>query len=86
MVRIWNTQTGELTQTLTSHADWVRSLSFNPDQLLAGFGRRRPSLGALEKLGQSQPVRVLSERGSPIYSAIFSHDGRRLAPVGSKKR
>ena len=39
LVRIWNTQTGELTQTLKGHADWVRSLSFNPDHtLLASAG------------------------------------------------
>src|SRR5271156_2206375 len=70
LVRIWNTQTGELTQTLSAHADWVRSLSFNPDHsLLASAGDDHQLV--LWKVGQSQPIQVLAENGAPIYSAVF---------------
>ena len=31
LVRIWNSETGVLAQTLKGHADWVRSLAFSPD-------------------------------------------------------
>ena len=59
----------------------MRSLSFNPDHsLLASAGDDHQLV--VWKVGQSQPIRVLAERGAPIYSAVFSGDGRRIAAVG----
>ena len=81
LVRIWNTQTGELTQTLKAHADWVRSLSFNPDHTLL-LSAGDDHLLVLWKLGENNPHRVLAERGAPIYSAVFAHKGDMIAAVG----
>ena len=54
LVRIWNTQTGELTQTLKAHADWVRSLSFNPDHTLL-LSAGDDHLLVVVEAGRSQP-------------------------------
>ena len=37
-VRLWDTATGALQQTLEGHSDWVRSVAFSPDGRLLASG------------------------------------------------
>ncbi|AFZ54869.1 WD40 repeat domain-containing protein [Cyanobacterium aponinum] len=34
MIRLWNTETGELINTLMGHSFWIESLAFNPQGMI----------------------------------------------------
>ena len=82
LVRIWNTQTGELTQTLYGPCRLGAQLVVQPRPFAVGFRPATITSWSSGSWARAKPVQVLAERGAPIYSAVFSHDGRRIAAVG----
>jgi len=81
LVRIWDTQSGELLYRLAEHADWVRALAFSPDgRLLASGGNDRQIL--LWDPYRGEKDRVVAELPCAIAGLAFSPDGSLLATVG----
>lgn len=81
LVRIWDTQSGELLYRLSEHADWVRALAFSPDgRLLASGGNDRQIL--LWDPYRGEKDRVVAELPQAIAGLAFSPDGKLLAAVG----
>ena len=81
-VKIWNSRTGKVIQTLHAHTGFVVSVAFHPD------GKHLASAGADQQVkvwdlttGQpvfAEPCDVVRKYGT-AYTVAFSPDGRRLA-------
>jgi WD40 repeat protein len=79
-LRLWDSQTGKLLQTLPGHRDEVLSVAFSPDakSLLTGS---RDGDGRLWKLSDGTAT-VLRGHGGPVFDANFSSDGRWIVTAG----
>ncbi|PVH69315.1 HET-D [Cadophora sp. DSE1049] len=76
-VRLWDTATGALQQTLKGHSDWVRSVAFSPDgrQVVSGSDDETVRLwdaatGALQQ--------TLEGHIDAVLSVAFSPDGKQV--------
>ena len=81
-VRLWNTETGDLTRELTGHAGLVRAVGFSPDGTLlatAGGGDRALRLW---NPGTGDMVRELTGHTGSVQAFGFSPDGTLLATAG----
>ena len=77
-VRLWDTATGGLQQTLEGHSGWVSSVAFSPDGrlLVYGSGDNTVRLWDIATGGLQQ---TLEGHSAPVYSVAFSPNGRLLA-------
>jgi WD40 repeat protein/serine/threonine protein kinase len=82
LVKIWNSRTGQVIQTLTAHSGFVCSVAFHPD------GKHLASIGADEQVkvwDLATGLAVFTERCGAVhmfgsaYAVALSPDGRRLA-------
>jgi WD40 repeat protein len=83
-VKVWDTQTGRETPTLTGHTGRVQSVAFDPD------GRRLVSAAAdrTVKVWDTQTGRqtlTLTGHTGPVQSVKFSPDGRRLVGAATDR-
>jgi WD40 repeat protein len=83
-VKIWDTSTGSLQQTLEGHSDWVTSVAFSHDsKLLASASRDQTvkiwdtSTGSLQQ--------TLEGHSDWVASVAFSHDSKLLASASHDK-
>ncbi len=82
-VTIWNTETGEISSTLTL-ADNLRCLAISPagHQLAVGYSKT-PALDVFS-LPEGKQLRRLSDHGLPVYDVAFSPDGTKLASCSGR--
>jgi WD40 repeat protein len=88
-IYVWQTQTGELIQTLRGHTEYVSGLAFSPDGRLlasaAGFfleGNSTDTSVRLWDVQTGQPVAILGSHDSIATSVTFSPDGGTIASGG----
>jgi WD40 repeat protein len=72
---VWDLQSGKVIETLSGHTDWVDSLSFSADGILAS-GSMDGSIRTW-RLGADKPTQVLKERDM-VESVAIAPDGHTL--------
>jgi WD40 repeat protein len=78
-VRLWDTRTGDLKQTLTGHSDGVYSVTFSPDGKAVASGSKDSSI-RLWNVAQGAQIKKLES--GPVSTIAFSPDGKLLASAG----
>ncbi|MCT7950149.1 serine/threonine protein kinase [Ancylothrix sp. C2] len=86
-LKLWQISSGlpSLTDTLTEHTNWVRSVAFSPNRQLVASGSwdTKISLCLVQPGGKAKSIATLSGHTCYIYSIRFSSDSQMLAS-GSK--
>lgn len=86
-LKLWQISSGwlSLTDSLTNHTNWVRSVAFSPNRQLVASGSWDTviSLCQLNPAGKAKSIAALSGHTCYIYSVCFSSDSQMLAS-GSK--
>ena len=83
---VWDATTWkEVCQLNSDPRSWYSSVSFHPDaRRLATSGHREKAVKVWD-LDTGEPVRIFEVERAPIYTALFSPDGRLLAATGPAK-
>ncbi|MBE9013072.1 WD40 repeat domain-containing protein [Pseudanabaenaceae cyanobacterium LEGE 13415] len=70
-IKLWNIETGTVTNTLSGHTDLIRSLALTPDRMLiSGSGDRTIRLWNLQT---NQLIQTL-DHGSPVWAVAVNKD------------
>ncbi len=81
IIKIWETQTGELVKTFDGHDAQARVAVFSPDGNLIASGSDDGIIKIWE-VETGNLVRTYEEHTGEIYSLVFSPDGRYIASGG----
>jgi WD40 repeat protein len=82
-VRLWDTRTGRLLRTLSTHGDSVGSLAFSPDGKMLAVGTDYQELVELWDVQRGKMKRRLVGHSNEIRSVAFSPNGRVLASASA---
>ncbi|QLE57672.1 caspase family protein [Nostoc sp. TCL26-01] len=77
-IKIWNSQTQQLMQTLTGHQDRVTSISFSPDNQIIASGSVDKTI-KIWRVADGKLIRTLTGHRDEVTSVSFSSDGKFLA-------
>ncbi len=81
MIRIWETESGELQSMISTEASYVFAAAFSPDgRYLAVGTNHSPDYLQIFDIRTGQPADTPSLRGhgDAVLSVVFSHDGKQL--------
>ena len=84
IVRVWETATGKLAQTIENHADWVLGVAFTADGkhlLTAG----RDKTAKVWDLAAKESVLTFPEHQAIVYGVVAKADGSLGVSVGADK-
>ncbi len=84
LVKLWNTETGQLLRELKDHSDAVYSVAFSPDGALLASGSADRAVKVWQ-VADGKRLYTLSDSTDWVYSVAWSPDGRRLAAGGVDK-
>jgi WD40 repeat protein len=76
-VKLWDTATGELKQTLRGHSDVVDAVAFSPDDKIVASGSYDTTVLLWD--AQSGDLRKTLSNAGKVTSVAFSHNGLTLA-------
>jgi len=79
---LWNVKTGECIRTLNGHGNWVRSVSFDGEGLLASGSYDKTI--KLWNIKTGECIRTLNGHGKGVESV--SYDGEGLLASGSEDK
>ena len=82
-VRLWNTHTGELVQTLSGHTGYITSVKISDDNSKVVSGASDMT-ARLWDVSSGQTLHVFQESGSPVVVAI-SKDGTKVLSGSADK-
>jgi WD40 repeat protein len=83
LVRIYETATGKLLQTLPSHGDFVNCVTISPDEQRLAVGVSRTGAVWLWDLPSGQLLRTLQGHGGDVWGVAFSPDGHWLVATST---
>lgn len=81
VIRIWETDTGELQSMISTEGQYVFAAAFSPDgrYLAVGTNHSPDYLQVFDiQTGQPADIPPLGGHGDAVLSVVFSHDGNRL--------
>ncbi len=86
VIKLWETQTGQLKYTLEGHENWVHSVSISLDRKWLASGGKDKTL-RLWELNSAEVVlrQTLTEHNGEVNSVAFSPDGKWLASGGDDR-
>ena len=84
LIKLWNTQTGQLLRELKDHSDAVYAVTFSPDGALLASGSADRAVKVWE-VADGKRLYTLSDSTDWVYSVAWSPDGHRLAAGGVDK-
>ncbi|HBI45705.1 MAG TPA: hypothetical protein DDY78_23055, partial [Planctomycetales bacterium] len=84
LIKLWNTETGQLLRELKDHSDAVYAVTFSPDGALLASGSADRAVKVWQ-VADGKRLYTLSDSTDWVYSVAWSPDGRRLAAGGVDK-
>jgi WD40 repeat protein len=84
LIKLWNTETGQLLRELKDHSDAVYAVTFSPDGALLASGSADRAIKVWE-VADGKRLYTLSDSTDWVYSVAWSPDGHHLAAGGVDK-
>lgn len=75
IIKLWDSQTGEIIRTFTGHKEWVNSVAFSPDgrYALSGSWDQTVKLWDFET---GKDIKTFKGHSGKVWSVAFSSDGK----------
>ena len=84
LIKLWNTETGQLVRELKDHSDAVYGVAFSPDGALLASGSADRAVKVWQ-VADGKRLYTLSDSTDWIYSVAWSPNGKHLAAAGVDK-
>jgi WD40 repeat protein len=84
LIKLWNTETGQLLRELKDHSDAVYAVTFSPDGILLASGSADRAVKVWQ-VADGKRLYTLGDSTDCVYSVAWSPDGHRLAAGGVDK-
>ena len=81
LIKLWNTESGQLVRELKDHSDAVYGLAFSPDGALLASGSADRAV-KIWQVADGKRLYTLSDSTDWVYTVAWSPDGHRLAAAG----
>ena len=78
LLKLWNTQTGEMTHSIKKHTDWITSIDISPDGILLASGDRNGGVWVWEAETANE-FHTLRAHQAAITTLSFRSDSNLLA-------
>lgn len=78
LLKIWNTETGEVLKSIKKHTDWITALDLSPDGVLLASGDRNGGVWVWES-GSASEFHTLRAHQAAITATVFRADSNLLA-------
>ncbi len=78
LLKLWNTETGEMVHSIKRHTDWITALDISPDGVLLGSGDRNGGVWVWESDNGAE-FHTLRAHQAAITAAVFRSDSNILA-------
>ncbi|MGZ6005649.1 MAG: N,N-dimethylformamidase beta subunit family domain-containing protein, partial [Candidatus Saccharimonadales bacterium] len=85
-ITVWNSQSGSITQVITSRQNGVNTIAFSPDSEILAIGGRDSQIALWNKETGLKQVSLSDMAGAEITDLLFSPDGKTLAAVEQNAR
>lgn len=76
-IRLWDTETGKLTNSLTGHTDYISSIAFSPDGATIASVSKDKTV-RLWDIATGQQKSILTGHTDGVYSVAYSPDGKTI--------
>lgn len=78
LLKLWNTETGEMVKSIKKHTDWITALDISPDGVLLASGDRNGGVWVWESETGAE-FHTLRAHQAAITAAVFRSDSNLLA-------
>jgi WD40 repeat protein len=80
-ITLWDSQSGSVTQVITSQQNGVNAIAFSPDSKILAIGGRKSQIALWNKETGLNQLNLPGMEGSAVADLLFSPDGKSLAAV-----
>ncbi|MDI1231727.1 MAG: DUF4082 domain-containing protein [Methylobacter sp.] len=81
-ITLWDSQSGSITQVITSHQNSVNAIAFSPDSTILAIGGQDAQINLWNKASGLKQVNLPGMVNTSVTDLLFSPDGKTLAAVG----
>ena len=85
MVRLWNTQTGELKAAVQAHTNWAFSVAWSPDGKSFVTGGGDDAVRSFDAANPAQPLKIFLGHSNDVHAVAITSDGRNLVSAGDDR-
>jgi WD40 repeat protein len=85
MVRLWNTQTGELGAAVQAHTNWAFSVAWSPDGKSFVTGGGDDAVRSFDAGNLTQPLKTFLGHSNDVHAVAITGDGRNLVSAGDDR-
>ena len=86
MVRLWNTQTGELKAAVQAHTNWAFSVAWSPGGKSFVTGGGDDAVRLFDAANPTQPLKTFLGHSNDVHAVAITHDGRQLVSAGDDRQ
>jgi len=85
IVRLWNTQTGELKALVQAHTNWAFSVAWSPDRQSFVTGGGDDEIRIFDAASPTRPLKTFLGHSNDVHAVAITSDGRNLVSAGDDR-
>ena len=86
VVRLWETRTGRLKQSISAHTNWAFSIAWSRDGNLFATGGGDDLVHLFDASNPAQPLRTFAGHSGDVHAVVITPDGRSIVSAGDDKQ